>query len=74
MAIAPLANEVVTIMGNISGVNPTAIEIANNKADNQSPFVIPFKKKTIGTIINIYFIITQETALTPFSKLVITGS
>ena len=70
MAIAPFARPVVTIIGNISGVNPTAMDMANNKALIQSPFVIPLIKNTIGTIININLIRTQETELTPFSKLV----
>ena len=50
---APLAKQVVTIIGNISGVKPTAIEIANKKASTQSFLVIPLTKNTMGTINNI---------------------
>ena len=69
IATAPLAKHVVTIIGNISGVNPTAIEIAKSKACIQLPLVNPFIKNTIGTIIIIKRISNHETELTPFSKL-----
>lgn len=71
---APLARQVVTIMGSISGVKPTAIEMPNKKAFSQSPFVIPLIKKTRGTITSINRISTHETALTPLVKLVSTAS
>ena len=32
MVMAPFASEVVTIIGSISGVRPTAIEMANSPA------------------------------------------
>ena len=70
MATAPLAREVVTIIGSISGVRPTATDIANNTACIQLPFVKPFTKSTTGTMISINRIRIQETALTPFSKVV----
>ena len=66
---APLARQVVTIIGNISGVSPTAIEMANSRACTQLPFVNPFTKNTIGTITIIKRISNHETELTPFSKL-----
>ena len=37
METAPLARQVVTIMGSISGVKPTAMEMPNRNASNQSP-------------------------------------
>ena len=74
METAPLARQVVTIMGSISGVSPTAIEIPNRNASSQSPFVIPLIKNTSGTITSIKRIRTQETALTPLVKLVSTAS
>ena len=73
MARAPLAREVVTIMGSISGVRPTATEMANRTACIQSPLVKPLRNSTTGTIISMKRISTQETALTPFSKVVLGG-
>ena len=73
IATAPFARLVVTIMGSISGVSPTAMDIANSRALSQSPFVIPLIKNTIGTITSINLIKTQDTELTPFSKLVTVG-
>ena len=73
MATAPLARAVVTIVGSISGVRPTATEMANRKASSQLPFVKPLINSTTGTITSIKRISTQETEFTPFSKLVWTG-
>ncbi|CRH67467.1 Uncharacterised protein [Chlamydia trachomatis] len=67
---APLAKHVVTIIGSISGVKPTATEIANSDAATQSPLVKPLIINTMGTITSINLISTQLTALTPFAKLV----
>ncbi len=50
---APFAKLEDTIIGNISGVSPTATEIANKKASNQSPFVNPLTNSTKGTITNM---------------------
>ncbi len=71
---APFARHVVTIIGSISGVSPTATEIPNRNACNQFPFVMPFITKTSGTIISIKRINTHDTAFTPFVKLVSTAS
>ena len=71
---APFARFVVTSIGSISGVNPTATDIENNKACSQSPFVIPLITKTIGIIIIINFIRSILTEFTPLSKLVISLS
>ena len=71
---APFARQVVTIIGSISGVSPTAMEIPNRNASSQSPFVMPLIKNTSGTITSIKRIKTQETALTPLVKLVSTAS
>ena len=73
MAMAPLAREVVTIMGSISGVRPTATEMANRDACIQSPLVKPLRNSTTGTMISMKRIRTQETELTPFSKVVLGG-
>ena len=74
MDTAPLARQVVTIMGSISGVRPTAMEMPKRKASSQSPLVRPLMKKTRGTITSIKRISTQETAFTPLVKLVSTAS
>ena len=71
---APFARHPVTIIGSISGVRPTATDIANKNAETQFPFVIPFKTNTKGTITSIKRISTHETAFTPFVKLVSTDS
>ena len=73
IATAPLARQVVTIIGSISGVSPTATEIANKAAFIQSSLVKPLINKTTGTMTSIKRIKTQETELTPFSKLVFGG-
>ena len=65
---APLAKLVVTIIGSISGVNPTATDSANSTASSQSPFVKPLINNTIGTITNIKRISSFETDCTPFSN------
>ena len=74
METAPFARQVVTIMGSISGVKPTAMEMPNKKASNQSPLVMPLMKNTSGTMTIIKRISTHETALTPLVKLVSTAS
>ena len=73
IAKAPFAREVVTIIGSISGVNPTAIEMANRAACIQLPLVKPLTKNTTGTIISIKRIRTHDTELTPFSKELLGG-
>ena len=62
------------IIGSISGVRPTATEIANRKASSQSPFVRPLMKNTTGTMTSMKRINIQETALTPLVKFVSTAS
>ena len=74
MATAPLARHVVTIMGSISGVRPTAMLMANRPASSQLPFVTPLIKKTNGTITIIKRMSTHETLLTPLEKLVSAAS
>ena len=49
------------------------MEMANKTACIQSPLVKPFTNSTTGTITSINRISTQETALTPFSKVVLGG-
>ncbi len=71
---APLARQAVTIIGSISGVSPTATEMANSSACTQSPFVKPFINSTTGTIISMKRMSTHETELTPFSKAVFGAS
>ena len=65
---APLASVLVTIIGSISGVSPTATDSANRKASSQSPLVKPLTKKTMGTITAAKRISSQLTLLTPAWK------
>ena len=74
METAPLDKQVVTIIGSISGVKPTAMEIPNKNASSQSPFVRPLIRNTSGTMTSMKRISTQDTALTPFVKFVSTAS
>ena len=62
---APLASVVVTTIGSISGVSPTATDSANSEASIQSPLVNPFTSSTIGTITSAKRISSQLTLLTP---------
>ena len=73
MDTAPFARQVVTIIGSISGVRPTAMEMPNRKASSQSPFVMPLTRKTRGTMISIKRISTQETAFTPRGEACLRG-
>ncbi|MNY43178.1 hypothetical protein D3C86_1781160 [compost metagenome] len=70
MFFAPLARLAVTIIGNISGVSPTATAIPKSKASNQSPFVKPLTRKISGTITIMKRISSQLTLFTPLSRLV----
>ena len=70
MAIAPLARFTVTIIGSISGVNPTATATANKSASSQSPLVRPLIRSTAGTMTSMNRIISQVKRLMPLSKLV----
>ena len=67
---APLARFVVTIIGNISGVSPTATDTANNNDCSQSPFSSPLIRNTSGVITIRKRISIQLTLLMPLSKLV----
>src|SRR5450759_3677817 len=67
---APLARLVVTIIGSISGVSPTATETANSSDSSQSPLVIPLMRSTSGVITSKKRINIQLTRLMPLSKLV----
>ena len=68
--MAPLARLTVTIIGSISGVSPTATEIAKRKAESQSPLNAPLMKKTAGAITAMKAIISQVNFLTLASKAV----
>ncbi len=74
MLTAPFARHVVTIMGSISGVRPTATDTANRAASIQSPLVKPLMNSTTGTITSMNRMSTHETELTPSSKEVWGGS
>ena len=50
ITLAPLTKFVVTIIGNISGVRPTATDKPNRKASSQSPLVNPLITITVGAI------------------------
>ena len=65
---APLARVLVTIIGSISGVNPTATDSANRKACSQSPLVIPLSNRTMGTMTAAKRMSSQLTLLTPAWK------
>src|SRR5262245_1329453 len=67
---APLARFVVTIIGSISGVNPTATDTANSNDCSQSPFSMPLIRNTNGVITIRKRINIQLTLLMPLSKLV----
>ena len=66
----PFARHVVTIIGSITGVRPTAIDTANKNALGQLCFVIPLSMKTTGTMNAMNFISIPDTDLIPRSKLV----
>lgn len=68
---APLERLAVTIIGSISGVSPTATEMAKMKASNQSPFVNPLMKNTNGTMTSIKRMSSRLTLLIPLSKAVV---
>ena len=70
MAIAPFARFELTIMGNISGVKPTATARAKSEASTQSPLLKPLINNTIGTMISMKRINNQLTLFTPRSKAV----
>ena len=71
MASAPLLRFTVTIIGSISGVRPTATDMAKTKASVQLCLVKPLIRNTSGTITAMKRIISQVKRLTPFSKLVL---
>src|SRR5665213_607447 len=70
MTTAPLARLVVTIIGSISGVNPTATDTANSSDCSQSPLERPLMRKTNGVITIRKRTSIQLTLLMPLSKLV----
>ena len=72
-ASAPRAIEVVTIMGSISGVRPTATEMAKSSASSQLPLVMPLSTSTAGAITAMKRISSRDTAPRPLSKAVLGG-
>ncbi len=70
MATAPRARLVVTTIGSISGVRPTATATAKVTASAQSPLVRPLTANTSGTITSMKRISRKLTFFTPASKLV----
>ena len=72
MASAPLDRQTETIMGSISGVNPTATARAKKKACFQSCLVAPLTKNTTGTMTAMNRSISHVKRLIPLSKLVST--
>ncbi len=70
IASAPLARLAVTISGSISGVRPTATEIANRNASRKLPLSHQLIAKTTGTITAMIRISSHDTLFTPRSKLV----
>ena len=67
---APLDRQTETIMGSISGVNPTATDNAKKNACFQSCLSRPLMRKTNGTITAMKRSISQVNLLIPLSKLV----
>ncbi len=70
IASAPLPRLIVTIIGSISGVSPTATATANRNASTQLPLEKPLMRNTSGTMTIMKRIISQMNRLTPTSKLV----
>ena len=70
MARAPFDRLTVTIIGNISGVSPTATAMAKRKASSQLWPKNPLMRNTAGTMTAMNRIISQVNLLTPRSKLV----
>jgi len=70
MASAPFERFAVTIIGNISGVRPTATDMAKMNASIQSPFVMPFTRNTIGTITSMKRMSSRLTFVMPRSNAV----
>ena len=70
IATAPLARFVVTIIGSISGVSPTATASPNRNASSQLCFVRPLIRNTIGTITTMNRMNSQLTLFTPTSNAV----
>jgi hypothetical protein len=68
MATAPLARVLVTIIGSISGVSPTATDSANRKASSQLPWPQPLNSSTSGTITAISRSSRRLTWLMPASN------
>ena len=71
--VAPLTKLVVTIIGSISGVSPTATERPNSNASSQSPLVKLLIRKITVVIITVNFIKRYEVFRIPRSKLVSVG-
>ena len=74
MSTAPLARQVVTSMGSISGVRPTAMEMAKSSASSQLFLVRPLMRKTAGTMTSMKRMRSHETLCTPLSKAVLVGA
>ena len=73
IARAPFDRQTETIIGSISGVNPTATAIEKKKASPQLCLVKPLIRKTSGTITMINWIISSVNLCMPLSKLVFTS-
>jgi len=69
-ASAPIASVPVTIIGSISGVNPTAMASAKKNASFQSCLVSPFTKNTSAVITAMKRSSNKLTPRIPRSKLV----
>src|SRR5665213_2722187 len=70
IASAPLERQTETIIGSISGVRPTATDMAKKKASFQSCLRNPLMKKTIGTITSMNDSMSQTNFFTPLSNAV----
>ncbi len=73
IASAPFDKQTETIIGSISGVNPTATAIEKKNASPQLRLVKPLIRKTSGTITRMNWIISTVNRCMPWSKLVFTS-
>ena len=65
---APLPRQVVTSMGSISGVSPTATDSEKSSAETQSPLVTPEITKTMGSMTTMRRMSRRLVDLMPASK------
>ena len=70
IASAPFDRQTETIIGSISGVNPTATAIEKKNVSAQLCLVNPLIRRTRGTMTRMSWIISSVNRCMPLSKLV----